>query len=238
MTIINTLMQWLVALALATAQLGAAQAPAQSARPPADRFDYLVRADFFAGIAGDSARLDKAIELCERTLADNPKHAEAMVWHGAGMLVRAGQAFQKGDVTAGGPLYDRGLQEMNAAVTLAPDHPGVLIPRGATLLEATRGMPPDMARPLLESAVANYEHVLEVQAPYFTTLGDHAKGELLFGLAEGSARLGRQDKARAYFERLINDAPTSGQAPRAKEWIATGVVPKAAGAANCVGCHK
>ena len=52
------------------------------------RFDYLVRADFFAGAAGDEARLARAMELCERTLADNPKHPEAMVWHGAGLLVR------------------------------------------------------------------------------------------------------------------------------------------------------
>src|SRR5438067_9061144 len=140
---------------LATFVLALALAVGQTAtQPPAQRFDYLVRADFFAGAAGDEARLKKAIDLCERTLAENPKHAEAMVWHGAGLLVRAGQAFQKGDMATGGPLYDRGLKEMNEAVALAPDNPGVLIPRGATLFEATRGMPPDMARPLLESAVA------------------------------------------------------------------------------------
>jgi len=232
MTLINAFVAWLMAIVLAAAQVAAAT-PSRT-----DRFDYLVRADFFAGIAGDTARLDKAIDLCERTLAENPKHAEAMVWHGAGLLVRAGQAFQKGDMATGGPLYDRGLKEMNEAVALAPDNPGVLIPRGATLFEATRGMPPDMARPLLESAVANYEHVLDVQAPYFATLGDHAKGELLFGLAEGSARLGRQEKAREYFARLINDAPSSGQAPRAKAWIASGVIPTSTGGSNCVGCHK
>ena len=62
--------------------------------PPAasQRFDYLVRADFFAGVAGDEARLNKAIELCEHTLEQNPAHAEALVWHGASLLVRASQA--------------------------------------------------------------------------------------------------------------------------------------------------
>jgi tetratricopeptide (TPR) repeat protein len=230
MTLINALVGWILGIAMAAAQVAPAQAAPQ-------RFDYLVRADFFAGIAGDSARLDKAIAFCEQTLADNPKHPEAMVWHGAGLLVRAGQAFQKGDTATGGPLFDRALKEMNEAVALAPDNPGVLIPRAATLFEATKGMPPQIAQPLLESAVDNYEHVLDVQAPYFATLGDHAKGELLFGLAEGSARLGRQDKARAYFERLISDAPTSGQTPKAKEWIATGVIAKSKGP-SCVGCHK
>ena len=223
----------MMTLSLALAALLVQNAPAATPQ----RFDYLVRADFFAGAAGDDARLAKAIELCERTLADNPKHPEAMVWHGASLLVRSGQAFQKGDMTTGGPLFDRGIKEMNEAVTLAPDNPGVLIPRAATLFEATRGMPPDMARGLLQSAVANYEHVLEIQQATWSKLGDHPRGELLFGLAEGSARLGDQQKARMYFERLIADAPTSGQAPRAKAWIDTGTVPKANGL-GCVGCHK
>ena len=209
--------------------------PQEAARP--QRFDYLVRADFFAGIAGDEARLTRAIELCERTLEANPRHPEALVWHGASLLVRAAQAFRQGDMAAGGPLFDRGLKEMSEAVTLAPDDPGVLIPRGAVLLEATRQMPPDMARPLLQSAVQNYERVLEIQAPRLATLGDHPKGELLFGLADGWARLGDPEKARRYFERLIADAPTSGQTPKAREWIATGTVPKSNGA-SCVGCHK
>jgi tetratricopeptide (TPR) repeat protein len=201
------------------------------------RFDHLVRADFFAGVAGDETRLAKAIDLCEQTLAANPKHPEAMVWHGAGLLVRAGQAFSKGDMAGGGPLFDRGLAEMTEAVTLAPDDPGVLIPRAAVLLEATRRMPPDMARPLLQAAVQNYERVLDIQAPIFATLGDHPKGELLFGLAEGWNRLGDREKARRYFDRLIADAPTSGQAPKAREWMATGTVPTSSGS-NCVGCHK
>ena len=201
------------------------------------RFDYLVRADFFAGAAGKDARLQQAIDLCERALAENPKHAEALVWHGASLLVRSGQAFARGDMVNGGALFGRGLKEMDDAVALAADNPGVLIPRAAVLFEATRNMPPDAARPLIQSAVANYERVLDVQAPGWSKLGDHGKGELLFGLADGWARLGQPDKARKYFERLIADAPTSGQAPKAKEWIASGTIPKSNGT-SCVGCHK
>ena len=223
-----TFITWLIALVLTSAL---------QAAPAVQRFDYLVRADFFAGAAGDEARLANVFELTERTLAENPRHAEAMVWHGVAQLVRAGRAFQKGDLAAGGALFEKGLKEMSDAAALAPDNPGVLIPRGAVLLEATRTMPPDAARPLIESAVKNYERALEIQAPTFNTLGDHGKGELLFGLADGYARLGDQDDARRYFARVIADAPTSGQAPRAREWMATGVVPKASGM-NCVGCHK
>jgi tetratricopeptide (TPR) repeat protein len=219
-------------LALATTEW---QAPQNTAAP--QRFDYLVRADFFAGIAGDEARMKKAMDLCEKVLAENPNHAEALVWHGAGLFGQAGAAFQKGDPTNGRTLFDRGITEMNRAVTLAPDDPGVLITRAAVLLEGTRAMPLETARPLLESALKNYERVLEVQAPIFGTLGDHPKGELLFGLAEGYARLGDAAKARAYFERLVADAPASGQAPKAKQWLETGTIPASKGP-SCVGCHK
>jgi tetratricopeptide (TPR) repeat protein len=229
MAFITSVFTWLIAAAVAFA---AAQEPA--ARP--QRFDYLVRADFFAGAGGDEARLQKVIDLCERALAQNPQHPEAMVWHGATLVVRAGQAFQHGDAAGGQPLFARGLKEMTDAVALAPNNPGVLIPRGAVLLESTRTMPPAMARPLVQSAVANYERALEVQAPTFASLGDHAKGELLFGLADGWARVGDAQKARQYFERLIADAPSSGQVPKAREWMATGVVPASSGA-SCVGCH-
>jgi tetratricopeptide (TPR) repeat protein len=98
-------------------------------------------------------------------------------------------------------------------------------------------MAPAMAKPLLEKAVGDYEHALAVQEPTFAGLGDHAKGELLFGLAEGYGRLGDAAKARQYFDRLIADASGSGHAPQAREFVATGTLPKVTGA-GCVGCHQ
>jgi tetratricopeptide (TPR) repeat protein len=206
------------------------------AQTPA-RFDLQVRTDFFAGFAGDEARLARAMDMCERALAANPRHAEALVWHGSGLTFQAGSAFQKGDTQTGMELFARGTREMDDAVALEPDNVGVRIPRGALLLQATRNMPPEMARPLLEKGLSDYERTLEIQAAYFQTLGDHPKGELLFGLAEGYSRLGQLDKARTYFERLTHDAPNSGQTPKAREWLATGTLPKPAGL-GCVGCHK
>jgi hypothetical protein len=54
------------------------------------RFADLVRADFFAGMQGDRARFERAMQLCETTMAKNPEDAEAMVWHGSGLLIRQG----------------------------------------------------------------------------------------------------------------------------------------------------
>ena len=35
---------------------------------PAERFDNQVRADMFAGLAGDATAMDRAMKLCEETL--------------------------------------------------------------------------------------------------------------------------------------------------------------------------
>src|SRR5262245_40936756 len=203
----------------------------------AQRFDLAVRTDFFAGFSGDEARLQKAMALCESVLAENPRHAEALVWHGAGLFFQAGRNFQTGDTEKGLQLFQSGLSQMNEAVTLEPENVAVLIPRGAVLLTATRSMDPAAARPLLEQAVADYEKVLGIQASYFDTLGDHPRGELLFGLADGSARLGRLEQARRYFERIVTEVPASGQSERAREWLNTGAPLKVTGM-GCIGCHK
>ena len=214
---------WLLALAQPAAQ--------------AERFDTVVRADFVAGFAGDMLRLESGMRECERVLAANPNHAEALVWHGSGLAYQAGQAFGRNELDRGMDLWTRGLNEMNRAVALAPDDVGVRIPRGATLLTASRSMPGPQAAALLEQGLADYERVLAIQEPTFRALGDHPKGELLFGLAEGFSRLGRTDKARLYFERLVSDAPGSGQSAKARQWLDSGTLPPAQGL-GCVGCHR
>jgi pentatricopeptide repeat protein len=202
-----------------------------------ERFDTVVREDFFAGFAGDGARLDRGMATCERILAAEPDHAEALVWHGSGLGFKAGLAFRARDGATGATLWARGLDEMNRAVALAPNNVGVLIPRGAMLLAASRSMPPALATPLITTGVADYERTLAIQGDYFSTLGDHAKGELLFGLADGYGRLGRPDKARAYFERLISDAAGSGHVRGARDFMASGVLAPVTGL-GCVGCHR
>src|SRR5437763_5084068 len=115
----------------------------------ADRFDHVVRNDFFAGFTGNEAALDRAMNITEATLAENPKHAEALVWHGSGLLFRSGKLFRVQDFQNAMPLYERGLKEMDQAVEIAPDHLGVRIPRGAALMVAARSTPdPTRARPL------------------------------------------------------------------------------------------
>src|SRR5262249_49047174 len=175
------------------------------------RFDLKVREDFFVGFAGNRAALDRGMKSCEEALASDPKNAEALVWHGAGLFFLSGQSFQKGDVDKGLPLYSRGLKEMDDAVSLAPNSVGVLIPRGAGLLGATGFRPPGaQAGRLLAQGLADFEKFYETKRPYFANFPAPARGELLIGLAEAYLRAGNEDKARQYFEKLAAVGPASG----------------------------
>jgi len=180
----------------------AGQAPAQ------ERFDYVVRDDFFAGLRGDSARLARAMKVCEDLLAKNPRHAEALVWHGAALLIQAGQAFQRGEAETARALSNRGVGEMEAAVAMAPADPGVLVPRGAVLSAAARNVrDAERATAFLRTAVGDYEKAVALQTPSFPQMSEHARGELLGGLAEGWQRLGDEDKSRGYLTRMVAELP-------------------------------
>jgi hypothetical protein len=201
-----------------------------------ERFDYLVRGDFFAGMAGDDAAMTRAMKLCEDTLAQDPQHAEALVWHGSGQLVLAGKAFEKGEMQRGGEMWTRGLKEMDAAGRIAPDKLAVLIPRGATYLQAAQSMPPGpQSKALTQQGVADYQKVWDIQKAYFDTLSGHQRGELLFGLAGGYDRLGEKEKARSVFEALAAVGKSSGHDEEAREYLEKGsFTPKST---FCAGCH-
>ena len=201
-----------------------------------ERFDLKVRNYFFAGFSGDAASLEKGMKICEDTLAAVPKNAEALVWHGAGAFYEAGQAFQKGDQQKGGELWQRGLKEMDQAVELAPDDLGVRIPRGAVLLTASRYMPsPEMARPLIEKGLTDFEKTYDLQASYLADLGTHPRGELMIGLADAYSRSGHQEKAQVWFERIQKEMKGTPYEKSASIWLETRTLAPAQ--AGCLGCH-
>lgn len=211
-------------------------AAGQSAAP--ERFDYVVRDDFFAGLTGDTARLERAMKVCEELLARNPRHAEALVWHGASLMLQAGLAARRGDVDEARALSTRGAREMETAVALRPADPGVLVPRAAVLQGAARGVrDPERATAFLRTAVADYEKAVAVQAPSFPQLSEHSRGELLGALADGWHRLGDEARARGYLTRMIAEVPNSMYADAAQKWLAQ--TPLREGPSlTCVGCHK
>jgi hypothetical protein len=217
----------IAALALLTVGVAVAQ----------ERFDMIVRQDFFAGFGGNKQAFERAMKVTEDTLAKDPNHAEARVWHGTGVFFLSAEALQKGDQPNGLKLWQQGLDEMERAVRQAPDNVGVLVPRGATLITATRFFPPEVGKPVLETGVSDFEKVLKLQEPRFSQLGVHPRGELLTGLADGWSRLGNNDKAREYFERIATELEGSVYERKARAWLENKPEAKSPGFFSCSGCH-
>jgi tetratricopeptide (TPR) repeat protein len=206
--------------------------------PAPERFDYVVRDDLFAGLRGDTARLSRAMKVCEEILAKDPRHAEALVWHGAALLIQARQAFERGDLDGARALSTRGVGEMEAAVALAPANVGVLVPRGAVLSGAARAVrDPERAAAFLRTAVADYEKAVAVQEPSFAQISEHARGELLGGLADGWYRLGDEARARGYLVRIATELPGSPYADAAQKWLEHQPLRGGPGL-TCIGCHE
>ena len=193
-----------------------------------------VRVDYFDGVRGDQAALDRAIAACEATLAKNPMHAEAMVWHGAGLVARSIPKFRSGDIAGGRALNQQGVEEMNRAVALAPTNVAVRIPRGAVLLAMAPFVPADQREALYRDGASDYEVTLAQQTAYFSKLTLHAREQLLYGLTDAYASLGDVEKARAYYQRMTSDAAGSELLDRAKARADGKPVD---GPAPCEQCH-
>jgi tetratricopeptide (TPR) repeat protein len=200
-----------------------------------DRFDMKVRNYFFAGLAGDAASLQKGMKICEDILANDPKQPEALVWHGTGLISESREAFQKGDQQNGAAMWQRGLDEMDQAEAMAPNDLGVRIVRGAVLLIASQYLPSEAAHPLIEKGLSDYEKAYSVQGPDLKHLGTHKSGELMIGMADAYARLGEEDKARQWFDRIEKELPGTPYANSAATWLETKTLaPREAG---CLSCH-
>jgi hypothetical protein len=214
----------------------AAASRAQGTPAPPPRFDEMVRADFFAGFRGDAARLERGMKLCEDELATNPTNADALVWHGAGLMFLAGQAARQQDFATAGERASRGRAELDRADQLAPDSLSVMLVR-AVVLNASAPNVRDQAqgRMMQQSAVAGFERALAIQAPYLDRLSEHSRGELLAGLAEGWSRLGETERARGYLERIVKELPNTRYQARARAWLEDG---PQSGPVTCLTCHR
>ena len=204
----------------------------------AERFDLQVRNDFFAGFSGNKAAMDRAMANSEAVLASNPNHAEALVWHGAGLFSMSVNYFRSGDNQKGMDFFARGQKEMDAAVALEPDNIGVRIPRGAALMTAGRTIierNPEQGEKMLAKALSDYEHAYELQKQHLSSMGAHPLGELLFGIADTQSRLGRQERAAEFFDRITTLLPDTVYAKRAALWNETKPLPLSQ--TGCVGCH-
>ena len=203
---------------------------------PETPFDYFaVQRDVFAGFAGNVDALERAMTACEKALAENPKHPHALVWHGIGLIVRAGRSPQQAPA-----FLQQALAEMDEAVRVGdPGDLGVRIPRGSVTMAIARSMPESPARTdMLERGRTDFQTAFDQQskAGQLDAIGTHPLGELLQGLGDVYSRLGKPDEARKYYRMLQAKLPDTEYARRAAQWIATSQ-PLPPAQTACIGCH-
>ena len=208
-----------------------------SVLPAQARFDLIVRNDMFAGLSGNMEALARAMAACERILAGEPNNAEALVWHGSGTVFLSGRAFQEGDASRGMILFQKGVDEMARAVELEPTNIAVRIPRGATLREATRTLPPPMAAPLLEAARTDFQTAFDLRKENIDRIPKpHRLGELLQALGDIYSRQGKADEAAGFYQLMSAHLSGTEYAVRAGEWTQARQ-PLPAARSRCIGCH-
>jgi len=195
--------------------------------------------DLLAGLVGDMVRFERGMRTLDEILSKNPNDIEAKVLHGNGVMARAGEAFKVGNNEKAMQLWQSGLDEMAQAVDAAPDNLFVRARRGVFMISASRSTPPQMAKPLLETAVVDFGKVLEIREREHTLAerSVHQRGELLTSLADGWDRLGDKEKARGYFERITKDLKGTVYEQRANAWLENKPEAKAADFFACTGCH-
>ena len=195
--------------------------------------------DLQAAFRGDSEGLERLMKVIEEALSTNPNNPKAMVTHGIGLLRRSGDLAQKGQLENSARVYQSAIDEMERAVRLAPDSDIVRIPRGSTFISASRMMPPQMAKQLLETWVSDFEKVLQLQEAdkTFSKRSAHQRGELLTGLADGWNRMGNKEKASGYFERIVAELKGTVYETRAQAWLENKPESKSPAFFACSGCH-
>lgn len=240
MSIRRNALRRFIAVAFAVCLLGGFAAAKFQKQP--ERFDFQVRNDFFAGFSGDHDALARGMKTCEEKLKTEPDHAEALVWHGSGLLFQAIDHFSRKDFQTGMALMNRGEAEMDRAVELRPHDVAVRVPRAACLLPYSRHVPnPEQQRAMLGKVIADYEETLRLQKPHFEKLSSHSRGELALGLAEAYLRVGGVENRAKAFELLKNVKISDANTPYAREadgWLkAPADAPAKTFTHNCFGCH-
>lgn len=208
--------------------------PAVAADPKDERFDKTVREDIFAGLNGDKEALARGMKLCEEALKKDPKHAEALVWHGAGLTMEARIAFADKDFKKGLPLWQKALAELDEAVKLSPDSYGTRVPRALIYVAASRAVPDEkQKKDLADKAWDDLQWLLKQHKDDFAEISSHRRGELLFGLAEMSRRRGEEKEATEFLKKIVELEKDGKYGKEATAWLKDTKKMEH----NCIGCH-
>ena len=184
-----------------------------------DPFVTKYRRKFFAVFRGDFSQFEQGMKEIEAMLAKNPRDARARVWHGNGLMVRAGVKRFTGQVEAGKKLLLQSKAECDRAVALAPQDVNILAMRAVTLhIAGEYWKPEELPKRTWETIIQDLEKSRAIIRPdRMPQLSVHARGEILSELANAYQKTGQAAKARELWQEIQKSVPDSQYAQQAEK---------------------
>lgn len=183
-------------------------------------FEHEVFGDFVQAAGGDDEARKRLIAACERAISANAEHAEAIAWRGAVKMFEAGEASSSGDFRAAMNHVTAALTDLERARTLEPENPGVRMVAANMLLNLAKNHPIEsMASGYAKQGIEDAKAALSKLYDNWDKQPADVKGQLLMGVAEGYAKLGKTVEARDWCNRVLGAVPGTTWAEQAQAWI-------------------
>ena len=188
-----------------------------------DPFVTKYRKKFFSVFAGKTGEFEQGMSELDAMLAKNPNDARALVWHGNGLMVRAGLKKIQGQSDAGRQLLIDSKKELDRAVSLDPDNVNILAMRAVTLhIAGQYWKASDMPAGSWQAIIADLEKTRRIIPPQaMKKLSIHARGEILTELADAYQKAGMANKSRSIWLETLKSVPNSRYAAQAKTALET-----------------
>jgi hypothetical protein len=194
-----------------------------------------VREDLFAGfMADDMERFEAGVRKLEGLLAEQPGNSANQSWLASSQMYRAVRAYKSGDREQ----FDRWYKASTETFRKAAGSPniGVFAITGGTFAVFADRLPAEYQEDAYRRVYENYTALKTEQAPMFDKMPPHMRGEVLAGLAQASARLGRAEEAQSWLAQIVETMPGTPYAARAKKWQADFQLSKTT-SLTCQTCH-
>ena len=182
-----------------------------------DPFVTKYRKKFFAVFSGNTSEFEQGMSELDALLAKNPNDARALVWHGNGLMVRAGLKKFYGNPKAGQILLLDSKKELDRAVSLDPENVNIIAMRAVTLhIAGQYWLEKDLPPETWQTIVHDLEKSRKIIRPdRMKRISAHARGEILSELAEAYGKLGQKEKSLTLWREVQKSTPNSKYAQQA-----------------------
>ncbi len=160
------------------------------------------------GAQGDKDAVKRSRALLEKLVGLEPGNAAARAWYGSVLTLCGRDAWLPIEKMR---LVQKGLNEMDRAVQLAPDDVAI------RLLRARNGLSLPGVFHRLDTSIGDLEHVLSLEKAHPGTVGPGTLRGVLLELGRAYGKAGDKKKARQRLEELTTRFPRSAEAAQAEK---------------------